>query len=65
MERTPQQIGSRGVVTVVPVTSYVAHIQLFQVTLPAGQTGLGLDSKAQAEQVRPIEVERLGPESDI
>ena len=50
----------RGAVTVVPVTSYVAHIQPFQVMLPAGQTGLDLDSKAQAEQVRPIEVERLG-----
>src|SRR5450631_934503 len=48
------------VVTVVPVTSYVADIEPFQVMFPVGETGLGVDSKAQAEEVRPIEVERLG-----
>jgi mRNA interferase MazF len=30
------------------------------VVLPADATGLGRDSKAQAEQVRSIAVERLG-----
>jgi mRNA interferase MazF len=49
----------RGVVTVVPLTSCVAQIYPFQVMLPAGETGLDLDSKAQAEQVRSIDVERL------
>lgn len=51
----------RGVVTVVPVTSNVARIFPFQVLLTAGDTGLRVDSKAQAEQVRSVAVERLGP----
>jgi mRNA interferase MazF len=50
----------RGVITVVPVTSNVARIYPFQVFLRAGQTGLRQDSKAQAEQVRSIAVERVG-----
>src|SRR6516164_10849931 len=50
----------RGVVTVVPVTSNTARIYPFQVLLPARQTGLPRDSKAQAEQVRSIAVERVG-----
>lgn len=50
----------RGVVTVVPVTSNVDRIHPFQVLLPAAATGLGRDSKAQAEQVRSIAVERVG-----
>jgi mRNA interferase MazF len=50
----------RGVVTVVPVTSNTARIYPFQVLLPAGQTGLPHDSKAQAEQVRSVAVERIG-----
>ena len=33
----------------------------FQVLLPAGETGLPRDSKAQAEQVRSLSVQRLGP----
>jgi mRNA interferase MazF len=51
----------RGVVTVVPVTSSVARVFPFQVALPAADTGLRVDSKAQAEQVRSVSVERLGP----
>jgi mRNA interferase MazF len=51
----------RGVVTVVPVTSIVAKIFPFQVLLRAEVSGLRVDSKAQAEQVRSIAVERLGP----
>src|ERR1017187_2985458 len=39
----------RGVVSVVPVTSNIARIYPFQVLLPAGQTGLPRDSKAQAD----------------
>ena len=51
----------RGVVTVVPVTSNVTRVFPFQVLLPAELTGLRVDSKAQAEQVRAISVTRLGP----
>ena len=50
----------RGVVTVVPVTSNVARVFPFQIALPAGATGLARDSKAQAEQIRSIAVERIG-----
>lgn len=50
----------RGVVTVVPVTSSVDRVFPFQTLLPAEATGLRQDSKAQAEQVRSIAVERLG-----
>jgi mRNA interferase MazF len=50
----------RGVVTVVPITSNVARVYPFQVLLRAGQTGLRQDSKAQAEQVRSVAVERIG-----
>lgn len=50
----------RGVVTVVPVTSNVARVYPFQVPLPAEIAGLRVDSKAQAEQVRSVSVERLG-----
>ena len=50
----------RGVITVAPVTSKVTRIYPFQVLLPAAATGLGTDSKAQAEQVRSIAVERVG-----
>lgn len=51
----------RGVVTVVPVTSNLERVYPFQLHLPAEQTGLDQDSKAQAEQVRSIAAERLGP----
>jgi mRNA interferase MazF len=50
----------RGVITVVPVTSNVERVYPFQVLLPASRTGLDRDSKAQAEQIRSIAVERLG-----
>ncbi len=50
----------RGVVTVVPVTSNVERLYPFQVLLAAAATGLDRDSKAQAEQVRSIAVERVG-----
>jgi mRNA interferase MazF len=50
----------RGVVTVVPLMSNVKRIHDFQVLLPAAETGLRRDSKAHAEQVRSIAVERVG-----
>ena len=51
----------RGVVTVVPITSNTARVFPFQVLLPAEATGIHVDSKARAEQVRSVSVERLGP----
>lgn len=50
----------RGVVTVVPVTSNVDRVFPFQALLTADVTGLRQESKAQAEQVRSIAVERIG-----
>jgi len=51
----------RGVIAVVPVTSNVSRVLPFQVLLPSEAVGLRVDSKAQAEQVRSVAVERLGP----
>jgi len=56
---TAERLG-RGVVTVVPVTSNIARVFPFQVALSAAATGLERDSKAQAEQVRSIAVQRIG-----
>jgi mRNA interferase MazF len=50
----------RGVVTMVPVTSNTDRIYPFQVLLEADATGLHRDSKAQAEQVRSVSIERVG-----
>jgi len=50
----------RGVVTVAPVTSNVEHVFPFQVLLPAVETGLDRESKARAEQVRSLSVDRVG-----
>lgn len=57
---TAERLG-RGVVTVVPLTSNVERVYPFQTLLPAEQTGLRIDSKAQSEQVRSVRVDRLGP----
>lgn len=51
---------NRGVVTVVPVTTNIERVFAFQVLLSAAETGLAADSKAQAEQVRSLAVERVG-----
>jgi mRNA interferase MazF len=56
---TASRLG-RGVLTVVPVASNVEQVYPFQVLLPAGTAGLPRDSKAQAEQVRSVAVERIG-----
>lgn len=56
---TAERLG-RGVITVVPVTSSTGRVYPFQVRLPAGETGLARESKAQAEQVRSVAVERVG-----
>jgi mRNA interferase MazF len=49
----------RGVITVVPVTSNTAKIYPFQVLLSSPSTGLAVESKAQAEQIRSVAAERL------
>lgn len=49
----------RGVLTVVPLTSNVRAVYAFQVLLDRSETGLPVDSKAQAEQVRSIATERI------
>jgi mRNA interferase MazF len=54
-----QRLG-RGVVTVVPITSNRERVYPFQVLLRADETGIQRDSKAQAEQVRSVAVERIG-----
>ena len=56
---TASRLG-RGVVTVVPVTTNINKIYPFQVLLLASVTGLREDSKAQAEQVRSVALQRLG-----
>jgi mRNA interferase MazF len=50
----------RGVLTVVPITSNVSRIYPFHVLVTAEESGLDRDSKAQAEQVRSVPVERVG-----
>lgn len=56
--RTADRTG-RGVVTVVPVTSNIGRVFPFQVLLDASDCGLKADSKARAEQVRSVAVDRL------
>ena len=41
--------------------SNIARVFPFQTLLPAGLTGLRTDAKAQAEQIRSVAVERIGP----
>jgi mRNA interferase MazF len=50
----------RGMITVVPLTSNVRRVYPFQVTIAAGDGGLAVDSKAQAEQLRAVDCERFG-----
>ncbi|GAA2275377.1 type II toxin-antitoxin system toxin endoribonuclease MazF9 [Streptomyces atrovirens] len=50
---------SRGVVSVVPLTSNTTRILSFQVFLRADESRLPKDSKAQCEQVRAVAPERL------
>jgi len=50
----------RGVITVVPITSNTTRVYPFQVLLSSGEAGIDRESKAQAEQLRSIDVARLG-----
>lgn len=54
-------LGGRGVITVVPVTSNTARVYPFQVLLEPSRSGLPVESKAQAEQIRSVDVKRVGP----
>ena len=56
--RIAERLG-RGVITVVPVTSSVDRVYPFQTFLPPKESGLRRRSKAQAEQVRSIDVTRV------
>lgn len=50
----------QGTVVVVPVTSNVARVMDMHVLLPADEdTGLGVESKAQAEQLRAVSIDRI------
>ena len=52
----------RGVVAVVPITSNVAQVLPFQALIDVSESGLRRASKAQAEQVRSVDVARIsGP----
>jgi len=57
--RTAKSLG-RGVVTVVPVTSSTSQVYPFQVLLPARSCGLSKESKARAEQIRSVAMQRIG-----
>lgn len=57
--RAARRLG-RGVITVVPVTSNLNRVYPFQVSIPPGEAGLDVPSKAQAEQLRSVDVVRLG-----
>ena len=59
MNTTAAMLGA-GTVIVVPLTSSVERIFDFHTFLPAEDTGLPLDSKAQPELVRAVSIERLG-----
>jgi mRNA interferase MazF len=51
---------SRGLVTVVPLTSNIRRVLPFQVFIPVDEgNGLSADSKAQAEQIRAVDFERF------
>jgi mRNA interferase MazF len=56
---TARRLG-HGVVTVVPVTFHVERIYPFQTLLRAALTGLAHDGKAQAEQIRSMDVTDVG-----
>jgi mRNA interferase MazF len=48
-----------GMVTVVPLTTNTERVYAFQALLDTAVTGLNYESKAQAEQVRAVSVQRL------
>lgn len=50
----------RGVITTVPLTSNIAKVRPYQVLVPASESGLRRDSKAQAELVSAVDVSAVG-----
>jgi mRNA interferase MazF len=56
--RAAQESG-RGVITVIPLTSQVATVHLFQVLITAAESGLRVDSKVQTEQISSISPARI------
>jgi mRNA interferase MazF len=56
---TARRLG-HGSVTVVPVTPDVDRVYPFQTRLRAAWTGLDRDHKAQLEQIRCVDVKRVG-----
>ncbi|MEZ5142534.1 MAG: type II toxin-antitoxin system PemK/MazF family toxin [Acidimicrobiales bacterium] len=57
--RVAEQLG-RGVITVVPVTTNTTRVYPFQILLPSDRCGLHQTSKAQAEQIRAVSIDRVG-----
>jgi mRNA interferase MazF len=57
--RVAEQLG-RGVITVVPVTTNTTRVYPFQILLPGDRCGLPQTSKAQAEQIRAVSIDRIG-----
>jgi len=59
--RAAERFG-RGVITVAPVTSNITKVYPFQVRLPSDRTETGLTaaSKIQVEQIRAVDVARVG-----
>jgi mRNA interferase MazF len=59
--RAAERFG-RGVITVAPVTSNVTKVHPFQVRLSSDrtETGLTAESKIQVEQIRAVDVARVG-----
>lgn len=57
--RVAEQLG-RGVITVVPVTTNTTRVYPFQILLPSDRCGLPQTSKAQAEQIRAVSIDRVG-----
>jgi mRNA interferase MazF len=49
-----------GVISVVPITSNISRVYPFQVLLSADDGELDSASKAQAEQLRAVDVSRFG-----
>lgn len=50
----------RGVLAAAPLSSNVSRVLPFQVLLDAGTGGLARPSKVQAEQIRAVDVSRIG-----
>jgi mRNA interferase MazF len=50
---------SSPTITIIPLSSSIERVFPFQVRIPAGEGGLGQESKALCEQIRTVSRERL------